>query len=153
MRYHQRRRGHYDFYFKGLLFLTILSGSAAFAEFMDMSQYFGAMAAVFPAINLVWGLSHRARDHEILFRRFSELAISIRTEANTEESYAKWQRKRIEIEADEPPIYWALEADCDNEVRHAWGRDKEMVPIDWWYRVTMNWFRHDKSYFEPVPQK
>ena len=150
MRYHQRRRGHYDFYFKSLLFLAILSWSAAFA---DMPKYFAAMAAIFPAINLVWGLSHRARDHEILFRRFSELAISIRTESPTNELYAQWIKKRIEIETEEPPIYWALEADCCNEVCRAWGRTKEIVPIDWWYRVTMNWLHHDKSYFELVPQK
>lgn len=154
MRYHQRRRGHYDFYFKGLLFLAILSGSAAFAE---MPKYFAAMAAIFPAINLVWGLSHRARDHEILFRRFSELAISIRTaiikKSANEELLAEWTQKRIDIETDEPPIYWALEADCDNEVRRAWGkgRDDELVPIDWWCRMTMNWMHHAKRSFDPVP--
>ena len=151
MRYHQRRRAHYDFNFRILLFLTIISGSAAFA---DMSNYFGGMAAIFTAINLVWGLSHRARDHEILFRRFSELAISIRTmPEETKETYDKLIERRIDIEADEPPIYWASEADCYNEVCHAWGKDKELLDIGWWYRMTMDWCRHTKQFYEPAAQK
>ena len=149
MRYHQRRRGFYESFHNALMFLTIISGSAAFA---DMSNYFGGMAAIFTAVNLVWGLSHRARDHEILFRRFSELAISIRTmPEETKEAYDKLMEKRIEIETEEPPIYWALEADCDNEVRRAWDRTKKMVPIDWWCRTTMNWLHHAKRSFDPAP--
>ena len=150
MRYHQRRRGHYEFCHNAFMFLTIISGSAAFAE---LSANFGAAAAIFAAIDLVWGLSHQAKNHEILFRRFSELAISIRTtRAPTAELHAEWVRKRIDIETDEPPIYWALEAACDNEVRRAWGKDNELVHINWWYLLTMYWLRHTKSVFEPIPQ-
>ena len=119
-----------------------------------MSEYFGGMAAIFAAIDLVWSLSLRARDHELLFRRFSELAITIRTtQSATENLYAKWIRKRIEIEKEEPAIFWALEADCDNEVRLAWGRDKELVNINWWCRKTMNWLHHAERSFDTIPHK
>ena len=153
MRYHQRRRGHYEWLHKVIMFLTLLSGSAAFASLLGCPEYFGAAAAVFAAIDLVWGPSHRARDHEILFRRFSALAIAIRTTVPpTAELHAEWVRKRIDIETDEPPIYWALEADCDNEVRRAWGKDQKLVQINRWARLTMYWHRHTESMFELLPR-
>lgn len=154
MRYHQRMRAHYDFYHKFLLFLAILGGSAAFAEITAMSNYFAAATTVFVAASLVFGLAQRTRDHEFLFRRFSDLAISIRTAKEpTEDVYKGWIETRLDIEASEPPVYWALEADCDNEVRRAWGKDKKLIPIGLWYRITMNWLRHAEKAFEPVPQK
>ena len=157
MRYHQRRRGYYDAWHKLFMFLIILSGSAAFAElplFQDADSaafnIFGALVAGIAAIDLVWGLSHRARDHEMLFRRFSELAVKIRTEEGTETSCKEWLNERISIETDEPPIYWALEADCDNEVRRAWDRDEELVKIDRWFRWTMHLFKHSTREFKLV---
>lgn len=147
MRYHQRRRGHYDAWHHIFMFLTIICGSAAFAE---LSVYFGAGAAIFATVDLVWGLALRARNHEILFRRFSDLAVLIRTSNPTETLYTEWLNQRISIETDEPPIYWALEADCDNEVRRAWGRDKELVHIDRWHQLTMYWLRHTRHVFDVV---
>ena len=144
MRYHQRRRGFYDSLHKIIMFLIIICGSAAFSGF---SEYLAAAAAAFAAIDLVWGPSHCARDHEMLFRRFSDLAIDIRTTTQDPESHAKWVTERITIETDEPPIYWALEADCDNEVRRAWGRDKELILIGWWARLTMYCHRHAEATF------
>ena len=83
----------------------------------------------------------------MLFRRFSDLAIDIRTTETTDKAaaLADWTKKRISIESDEPPTYWALEADCDNEVRRAWGRDEELISIGWWSRLTMNWLKHAQS--------
>ena len=153
MRYHQRRRGHYEWLHKVIMFLTVVSGSAAFASLLNCPEYFGAAAAVFAAVDLVWGPSHRARDHEILFRHFSTLASDIRTTISpTAELHAEWVRKRIDIETDEPPIYWALEADCDNEVRRAWGKDQQLAQINGWARLTMYWNRHSESTFELLPR-
>ena len=76
LRYHQRMRGYYESSHKIMTFLIFLCGSSVLA---GGGRYFGAAAAIFAAIELVWGLSHLARDHGILHRRFSDLAISIRT--------------------------------------------------------------------------
>lgn len=95
--------------------------------------------------------SHRARDHEMLFRSFSNLAIKVRTEPVSERAYDEWEKERIEIEKDEPPIYIALEADCDNEVRRAWGRTNSMVKIGFWSRLTMNWIRHAERSYNAEP--
>ena len=151
MRYHQRMRGFCERYHRFNMFLIIIFGSAAFSKVFDWSEYLGAAAAVLAAIELVWGLSHRARDHGMLHRRFSDLAIDIRTTSPSSDSYEKWVKERINIEADEQPIYWALEADCDNEVRRAWGKDKELVQIGWWARLTMYWLRQAETAFEVKP--
>ena len=153
MRYHQRRRGHYEVCHKIIMFFTIICGSAAFANFAELSMYFGAAAAILPAIDLVCGLSIQAKNHEILFRRFSQLAISIRTTGSqTEELLAKWIRERINIETDEPPMYCALEADCDNEVRRALGKDKKLAHIGLYHWLTMNYLRHPWTVFKIIHQ-
>ena len=148
MRYHQRRRGFFDSGHKIAMFLIIAFGSAAFA---DITIYFAGLAAAVAAGNLVWNPSHRARDHEILFRRFSDLATRVRTSEPTHANFNGWLGERITIETEEPPIYKALEADCDNEVRRAWGRDSQPVQIGWWARVTMNLLRHDQKSFAQQP--
>ncbi len=146
MRYHQRRRGFYDRTHKSIMFFVVLAGSAAFS---GIGEYFGAIAAMLAAADLVWSPSHKARDHEMLFRRFSELAIAIRTAALPDRSrYEEWVQARINIETNEPPIYWALEADCDNEVRRAWGKDNELVNIGWLSRWTMYLLRHEGAHYE-----
>ena len=144
MRYHQRRRGFYDSRHKVIMFFVVLSGSAAFS---GLSEYFAAIAAALAAVDLVWGPSHLARDHEMLFRRFSALAIEIRTSTPSAEAHNRWIKERVTIETDELPVYRALEADCDNEVRRAWGRDRELVHIGSWYRLTMNILRHAEAQF------
>lgn len=147
MRYHQRRRGFYERTHNFIMFLIVVCGSTAFSELAVITV---PMVTVLATFDLVWKPSHRSRDHEILFRRFSDLAIAIRTTDSSKESYLKWIRDRLLIEADEPPVYYALEADCDNEVRHAWGRDKDVVHIGPWYRLTMNLLRHAETEFKTV---
>lgn len=151
MRYHQRRRGFYDRINRLSMFAVIICGSAAFGRLFESPEYFAAATTIFAAINLVWAPSHCARDHEMLFRHFSDLAIEIRTTAASKGAYDGWVRKRMEIETDEPPTFIALEADCDNEVRRAWGRTREMVRIDWWSRLTMNLLRHSGRHYKLQP--
>ena len=151
MRYHQRRRGFYDWVNRLSMFTVIICGSAAFGELFSVPQYFAAATTILAAINLVWAPSHRARDHEILFRRFSDLAIKIRTTPASEDACDGWVKERIEIETDEPPIFIALEADCDNEVRRAWGRTRKMIRIGWWSRLTMNLMRLAERYYDAEP--
>ena len=73
--------------------------------------------------------------------------VQIQTGEQTRENYDRWVAERYEIENDEPPIFYALEADCDNQVRRAWGRKKKMVEIDWWSRRTMFLLRHTPRKF------
>lgn len=154
LRYHQRRRATYDFRHKISMFAIILLGSAAFGKALGgaffAEQWLGLIIAAIAALDLVVGFSHKARDHEVLHRRFSDMAAEIRkTNEGAKEDYGKWSASRVSIEADEPPIYWALEASCDNEVTAAWGRDQTegLVPLRWYHQFFMNWYRFDKTEF------
>ena len=138
MRYHQRRRGFYDLGYRVLMFAIIVSGSL-FAVFQLKSIGIGSVLA---AISLVWGPANKARTHEFLFRRFTDLSVEMQSKSWTASNYRKWKSKRLAIEADEPPIYYALEADCDNQVRRAWGRDQKLVKIALWRWLTMSIWRH-----------
>lgn len=133
------------------MFAVVICGSAAFGRLFDFADFFAAATTIIAAVNLVWAPSHRARDHEILFRRFSDLAVIIRTKPASNKAYDEWEKERIEIESDEPPIYIALEADCDNEVRRAWGRTSEMAKIGIVSRLTMNWIRHAERSYKVEP--
>ena len=146
-RYHQRRRGFYDSLHKIIMFLVIVSGSAAFAE---LSLNFAAGAVVLAAIDLVWSPALLARKHEMLFRDFSDLAIDIRAKTPNDRAYKALDKKRLVLEKDEPPVYKALEAHCDNEVRRAWGRDSELVEIGCWSWLTMYVLRHDKVVYKSI---
>ena len=147
MRYHQRRRGWYDRLHKTFMLVIIVCGSAI-NLFAGAAEYLGMAAAVLAAVDLVFGLSHRARDHEMLFRRFCDLAAKIRVaDAPDRKNYNLWRKERVDIEKDEPPIYAALEADCDNETRRAWGVENRLVNMDWWSRLTMHLLRQEKKFW------
>lgn len=151
MRYHQRRRGFYDLVHRWMMFLIILFGGGAI---VSKPEIFGAAASAIAAVNLVWNTSHKARDHEMLFRRFSDLAMEIQTNMAAVDRYPEWEAARKRIESDEHPVYYALEADCDNQLRRAWGkgRDKTLVKIGRWERLTMDWIRHKPRQFaDTVP--
>ena len=145
MRYHQRCRGFFDSKHKLIMFFIVISGSAAFS---GLPNYFAAVATVLAAIDLLWSPSHRARDHELLFRRFNLLAADLRSGDLSEENYAKWKKERIMIEADEPPVYIALANDCFNEVNRSRDSSAKLIEIGWWPWLTMNWFRHSETRFQ-----
>jgi len=157
LRYHQRRRAFYDGWHRIIMFALILIGSASFADVVTHLSFYtitisgwgGLVVAALAALDLVFSLGDKARDHEILHRRFTDLAISIRTEAETPERLQLWERRRLEMETDEPPIFWALEASCDNEVIKAWGRDVKngLVALSPWQRLMMNYLRFQGTDF------
>jgi hypothetical protein len=148
LRYHQRRRGFFDATHSFVMFGVLICGSAAFAG--AWPAFAGAVAAILGALDLVFQFSHKARDHQLLFQRFSNLNVDLRTLKSTDIiGLENAEKQRLKIEADEPPVYWALDADCDNEVCVAWGRDKTagVVELTKLQRMLMNFFRFDRAVF------
>jgi hypothetical protein len=141
LRYHQRRRRHFDWLHRLIMLGIILCGSAAFADTAGRPEWFGLAGAVLAALGLVFGFLHSARDHQELHRRFTDLAKAIRTAADpTADDLRRWTRERLDIESDEPPIYWAVEASCFNEVALARGHNADMlVRLTWPQRLLMHW--------------
>lgn len=155
IRYHQRRRAHYDRIHRFLMFLIIVSGSVSFASVtapIVSPAWFAAIAAVVAASDLVWNFSHRARDHEMLVRDFTELAVALNEAEVTQAAIAACVRRRMGIEAREPPTFWAVEADCYNEVVRARGSNPDyLCTIPRRHRWLMHWLRFERySYFRPA---
>jgi len=142
IRYHGRMAGRYRAIHRVLMFLTIVSGSAAFGDYSSTSPFLGLSAAVIAAFVLVYAPGDTAAKHRNLRNRFSDLEISMEVEHDADLSLLK--EKRFRIEQDEPPVFWALESDCYNEVCRAWGRDKGFTKIPRWQRLTMYFLRHER---------
>lgn len=148
LRYHHRRRGFFDAAHNVVMFGVLICGSAAFAG--KWPSLAGAAAAILGALDLVFQFSHKARDHQQLYRRFAELNVDLQSiDLADVPALERATKRRLEIEADEPPIYWALDADCDNEVCVAWGKDKNagLVELTKKQRLLMNFYRFDRAKF------
>jgi hypothetical protein len=122
IRYHQRRRAFFDRLHKGTMLIAILSSTAIVADLAHTLPFwitlaFAGLLAVTAAADLVVGYSRAASDHHELARRFVDLTVRARTADGT--ALMECEDERLRIERDEPPIFWALEADCYNEALRA----------------------------------
>jgi len=155
IRYHRRRRAFYDSWHRWLMLGVILAGSASVADVIpSYPKVLGLIIALFGASDLVFGLSDKARDHDFLMRRFCHLMADMRSCSEPTRAHVdRWQVERIQIEADEPATYWALEAACFNEATRAFDRNRDdEVHLAWYYRLTKNYFQYDPTRFKAVGQ-
>lgn len=156
IRYHQRRRRFYDSWHRWFMLVVILAGSATVTDFFAHSQvYLGLLIAIVATSDIVFGLSDKARDHEFLMRRFCHLTAKIRRcSLPTLQDIESWKVERVEIETDEPAIYWALEAACYNEAARALDRNREdEVYLAWHYRLLKNLFQFDPTRFPTMRER
>jgi hypothetical protein len=153
IRYHRRRRSHYERINKLVVFATIMLGASAFADASKLligfshPEIWGLVIAALGTLDLVFEFKTRACTHSELARQFADLAIELRTERSPSTAQVdKWQRRKLEIEIGEPPIFWLLERDCLNEVAIAWGRPiSKAGPLTWSERRRMNWVHADAA--------
>jgi hypothetical protein len=120
VRYHDRRVAHFDILHKITNVLTILLSGVVILELTGVEsplwvKISAAIAAIFGAFDLVVGFSHRANQHRDLKRRFCVLEIRMIQSKSREEVEAVLC-ERLQIEAEEPPIFRALDAKCHNEM-------------------------------------
>jgi hypothetical protein len=151
MRYNKRRQAHFERWHRWSMLGIIVMGSAAAAKFKGAEFYLSLAAAVIGAVDLVYSPSIRAAEHAALHRRFLELLSTIRVTGNpSPEQIRSWQAERLKIEADEPPTFWALEADGWNETQRALGRNKDKPNhISWWKRPLKHFVRFEGANFLP----
>jgi hypothetical protein len=159
LRYHQRRRAHFERWHRWSMLAIALLGSAAVAKWensialldIPANAILGLLTAMIGALDLVYAPAIRAGEHERLHRRFTELAIAIkRCVQPTELDLSKWEAERLIIEADEPPIFWAVDADCFNETARLLGQTKEPFNIvGWWRRPLKHFIRFEGQNFIP----
>ncbi|EQD38228.1 hypothetical protein B2A_11552 [mine drainage metagenome] len=113
-----------------------------------MAFIFALIVAVASTIDLVVGTATMSRTHAELRRRF--LMLQVQLERSPESpgisEIQEWKGDRLIIEADEPPIYVALDLLCENEVATARkdeldkaGSDVKRADVKWWQALTAQW--------------
>jgi len=145
VRYHDRRTAHFDRLHRLTNLASILLAGVVLMELGgERSPWwvrtFAVIGALLSATDLVVGFSGRANLHRNFKRRFVELE----QEFHGGVDYDKLTQKRLTIEAEEPPIYRALDLLCHNEVAVSMGYDPKsqpgaFTPVPLHKRVTANW--------------
>jgi hypothetical protein len=147
VRYHDRRRAHYERLHRATNVVTILLAGVVLMELSGGGSPLGVrILAVFGALlgaaDLVTGFSRSADAHHNFKRRFSELERELSAGAQV----AVVEQKRLAIEAEEPPVFRALDLLCHNEMCVATGHRRTDTPsvfakVPWHVRWTANWIR------------
>jgi hypothetical protein len=105
---------------------------------------------VFSTFNLVIGTVQKAQRHHDLARRFLELEQELVKGSESDEQLVRsvWA-KRLQIEADEPPIHRIVDILCHNELMRAHGYDPQTY-ADQYYKVGF-WQRFFSPFFDLNP--
>ncbi len=123
--YHMRRQAFYEKLHKSITGIAIIFGSATvIGVLQNMNVNYTAGAAAFvsitSAIDLIIGTTTKAWQHADLKRKFIELEKKQLIAKKVDDKLLKvLQGERLIIEADEPPIYRALDIICYNDVVYA----------------------------------
>jgi hypothetical protein len=139
IRYHSRRQGFYDFWNTLTNAISIIFGAGTVLALLstyrwsdELRVWLPALITVVATFNLVWGTSRMARLHNDLYRRF--VALEKDMISSDEQAYTTFYANRLEIEADEPPVKFALDVLCHNELTRARGQ-KTFYDVNWWQRL------------------
>lgn len=132
---------------------VLLSGSYAVWQLAEANKAVAMFIMLIPttigAINMVWGLADRARNHEFLAKRFYEIAKMIDVYKADEKEIHKWRQEILSVYEDEPAIYHALNAECGNAASQALGfGSDDFQPVKWWQHLFRNWYRFSAKDFK-----
>lgn len=140
-RYHARRRAWFDMCHRGAMTFAAVGGSAAFGFIFAgesmLAKGSTAIIALFSSLDIFFAPSEKARLHDTLYRRFSTLAAQMAsTKEVTSKVVSKWERKRLELEVDEPTGIDALSVICHNIEAEARGYSgSELRRVRWYQRL------------------
>ena len=146
MRYHQARRRFFNSTHLGIQFLIFAFASVGVSNFIvnlssDSHTWMLAIISLLALASLVYRPAGKATLHASLYRSFTDLAGTIAATPDASESdRAEWTRRIHLLYGDEPPVYRALLAHCDNQVAIALNAvDKGyFVDLHWHHRLLRN---------------
>ena len=159
-RYHTHRRTFFDWCHRWMMVAVLVSGSSAVAILSGAfgPEVSGGAVSIFimlvpttvGAISVVWNLTDRARDHEILARRFYQIAKSINVEEADSERIENWRIEILGVSQEEPAVFYALHAECYNAATRALGYGEDRFrQISQWRYYLRNWVRFSAGNFPP----
>jgi len=152
IRYHERRTAFFERMHRVTDLITILLAGVVLSELLGspsrlILQILAGLGALLSASDLVIGYGRRADGHRRLKRQFIflEADVSSGKELNTV------ARQRLNIEADEPPAYRALDVLCHNQLCRAFGKPRcELYRVPWWMRWTAHLLHWSDVEFVPL---
>lgn len=161
IRYHSRRRSFYERCHRSIMFLVILLSSNAIFSLIPKEVYpsaptlMNAIIVAIASLDLVIGFSSKAKDHEILYKKYYDLQIQIQTQKASPEARRSWLAEYLKIEMEEPPKYEALDISCHNEEARAMGcHASEYYKLNIAQKLFMHLWRFsdtDWKRLEPIP--
>lgn len=154
-RYHVLRKAFYSRIHSWMMVIVVFSGSAAAAviskDLLTVSPQIiliVLLPTLMGAIDLVWNPSGRARDHEVLAKRFYWVSKLVDVEQADKDRVREWNNSLLSAYEDEPDIFHALNAECYNAATKALGIDKRKHKvIGRWPRLFRQWIRYTAEDF------
>ena len=136
VRYHVRRRHHFETIHKFVLFIALVFGSATVAVFADIigehwplwvKSLPAGLVSVLAAFDLVINSTTKAWLHADLARQFIDLERHLELEKDKphDDLVKEATDQRLQIEATEPRALRVLDTLCYNEMLRAMGYEKK----------------------------
>ena len=145
MRYHQARTRFFNslhlfirFFVFAITTASVISLIESYLAKQTISLW--AVIGLLALISLIYNPAEKASLHKSLYRGFTILAgeIAATPDAN-ETTLSEWTKNIYALYADEPPVYRALLAHCDNQISIALNADKGyFVDLRWYHRLLRN---------------
>jgi hypothetical protein len=128
LRYHAKRRSFFDNLHRTATAFTAISASAAFFALIGdrtrVSEAAAIIVVFFSTIDFIFAFPEKAREHDRLYERFSDLAAKLARLNKRQLSEAEIDELRAErlmLEKGEPSSLDALNVICHNEEAEARG--------------------------------
>ena len=135
-RYHEDRERFFAGVHRISMFVVVGSGTASFASFKEFWPYFALIITLAGLLDLVFGISDKARLHGFIRRQMYDLLAQSETDKRSIEDL---KEQLIRISAEEPPYMRAVNELAYNSVMITWGRDqRHLVQTRWYHRLFRN---------------
>ena len=134
-RYHAKMQAFYDWCYHLTRAATALTGTASFfvllAQGTEIAKYLTGIVAAAAALDSVFRFNRKARAHEALSRRFTDLSSKIAAWEPIPANLKRARAERLKIEKDEPPVRRLVDLQAQNEECRSRGLPKiDLVPLN-----------------------
>jgi hypothetical protein len=139
-RYHSKMLAYYDWCYYLTRAAAALTGTASFfvvlAKDLGIAKYLTGVVAIATALESVFRFNRKARVHDALCRRFTDLSAKIAAWEPIPANLKKVRAERLKIERDEPPVRRLIDLQSHNEECRALGRaENQLIPLSWLQRT------------------
>lgn len=142
VRYHNRRRSFFDRWHHAMTVLSFIGGSGVFFTLLkELGDIYplmlSAIIVVASAIDLIFNFTAKARAHHDYARKYFEIEKDmIRHGKDFDDNLIRdWTVRRLDIEAEEPPVLHVLNVICHNELCRALGKYDDIEHICYCQRI------------------